>query len=100
MTVQPAAQPPGSSRPGPHSTPPPLATIRGYTVLLIPDDEEGGYNAEVPALPGCFTQGDTVEEALANAREAITVHVRGLLRDGEPIPDDRGWVTAQVSIAV
>jgi predicted RNase H-like HicB family nuclease len=57
---------------------------RTYTVLLVPD--EGGYAVEVPALPGCFTQGATREEALANAREAIRVHLRGLEQDGEPVP--------------
>jgi predicted RNase H-like HicB family nuclease len=38
-------------------------------VVLYPEDE-GGYSAEVPALPGCFSQGDTLEEALANIKEA------------------------------
>jgi predicted RNase H-like HicB family nuclease len=57
---------------------------RTYTVVLIPD--EGGYAVEVPALPGCFTQGATRAEALANAREAIRVHIRGLEKDGEPVP--------------
>jgi antitoxin HicB len=57
---------------------------RRYTVLLVPDD--GMYAVEVPALPGCFTQGRTRQEALDRAREAIRVHVRGLERDGEPVP--------------
>jgi predicted RNase H-like HicB family nuclease len=57
---------------------------RTYTVLLVAD--AGGYAVEVPALPGCFTQGATREEALANAREAIRVHIRGLEKDGEPVP--------------
>jgi antitoxin HicB len=47
-----------------------------YTVLLYP--EEGGYSVLVPALPGCVTQGDTVEEALAMARDAIEGHVAAL----------------------
>lgn len=38
-------------------------------VILAPE-EEGGFSVAVPALPGCYTQGETVEEALANAREA------------------------------
>ncbi len=60
------------------------ASARTYTVLLIPD--EGGYAVEVPALLGCFTQGATRAEALANARQAIRVHIRGLEKDGEPVP--------------
>jgi predicted RNase H-like HicB family nuclease len=62
--------------------------MRRYTVLLYPEPEEGGYSVVVPSLPGCVTQGETVEEALANAREAIVLCVRGLERDGEEIPDD------------
>jgi predicted RNase H-like HicB family nuclease len=38
---------------------------------IIHDEEGGGYWAEVPALPGCATQGDTMDELLANLREAI-----------------------------
>ena len=38
---------------------------------IIHEAEEGGYWAEVPALPGCFTQGDTMDEVTANIREAV-----------------------------
>jgi len=44
---------------------------RRYTVVLEPDVDDGGYTVSVPALPGCFTEGDTVEEALENAEDAI-----------------------------
>ena len=43
--------------------------IMKLKVILAPE-EEGGFSVAVPALPGCYTQGETVEEALANAREA------------------------------
>ncbi len=46
--------------------------------VVIEPDENGGYNVSVPALDGCFTQGDTVKEALANAREAIICYLEGL----------------------
>jgi predicted RNase H-like HicB family nuclease len=39
--------------------------------ILVHEVEEGGYWAEVPAIPGCATQGDTMEELMANLREAI-----------------------------
>jgi len=39
---------------------------------IVHDAEEGGYWAEVPALPGCFTEGETRDELLANLKEAIT----------------------------
>jgi predicted RNase H-like HicB family nuclease len=40
------------------------------TALVYPESETGGYSAEVPALPGCYTQGETLEEIQANLREA------------------------------
>jgi predicted RNase H-like HicB family nuclease len=39
------------------------------TALVYPEPEAGGYSAEVPALPGCYTQGETLEEVQANLRE-------------------------------
>ncbi len=48
-----------------------------FNIVLEPA-EEGGYNVMVPALDGCFTQGDTEEEAIENAHEAITCYLEGL----------------------
>jgi antitoxin HicB len=42
-----------------------------FKVIIRPDTEDGGFNVSCPALPGCHSQGDTEEEALANIREAI-----------------------------
>jgi predicted RNase H-like HicB family nuclease len=52
-----------------------------YTVLIHPA-EEGGFWAEVPELPGCYSQGETVEEALSNSREAIEAHLMALKEEG------------------
>jgi predicted RNase H-like HicB family nuclease len=60
-----------------------------YTIVLETDPEEGGYTVAVPALPGVVTQGDTYEEAIAMAEDAIRCHVEGLLADGEPVPEER-----------
>ncbi len=46
--------------------------------VVIEPAEEGGFNASVPALDGCFTQGGTEAEALSNAREAIACYLEGL----------------------
>ena len=56
-----------------------------YQINLIPD-EEGGYTVVVPLLPGCISYGATVEEATANAREAIELHLENLAAHKEPIP--------------
>ncbi len=55
-------------------------------VILIPDVEAGGYTVEVPSLPGCVTEGDTVEEALTNAREAIDLYIETRRDLGLDIP--------------
>lgn len=54
-------------------------------VILIPD-EDGGYVVEVPSLPGCYSQGDTIDEALANIREAIELHIEDMIAAGEEVP--------------
>jgi predicted RNase H-like HicB family nuclease len=60
-----------------------------YTVLIHPA-EEGGFWAEVPELPGCYSQGETIEETLSNSREAIEAHLMALKEDevAAPIEED------------
>jgi predicted RNase H-like HicB family nuclease len=57
------------------------------TVILEPE-ERGGYSVHCPALPGCHSQGDTLDEALANIREAISGVMKVRQRDGLPPPKD------------
>ncbi len=54
--------------------------------VLIEQDEDGVYVAEVPSLPGCISQGETREEAIDNIREAISVYLESLEAHGDPIP--------------
>jgi predicted RNase H-like HicB family nuclease len=75
------------------STPP----IRSYSVILEPDPD-GGYVAIVPALPGCYSQGDTEEEAVANAREAIELTIEDMFERGEVIPDPSGEIVRKVAV--
>ncbi|HYU18708.1 MAG TPA: type II toxin-antitoxin system HicB family antitoxin [Chloroflexota bacterium] len=65
-------------------------------VLVIHPAEEGGYWAEVPALEGCFAQGETLEELLAEAREAIRSHIQALKEDGQAVPEEPGIIIATV----
>ena len=57
-----------------------------FTILLDPDIDGEGYTVTVPALPGCISEGRTIDEALANAREAIACHIEGLLAAGDEMP--------------
>jgi predicted RNase H-like HicB family nuclease len=56
-----------------------------YKVVLEPQ-EEGGYTVYVPSLPGCVSQGETTEEAMANIREAIEVYLDSLKARRIPMP--------------
>jgi predicted RNase H-like HicB family nuclease len=57
-----------------------------YSIILHEDEESGGYTVEVPDLPGCITEGDTFEEAIEMAKEAIEGFIEVLKMDNEPIP--------------
>ncbi|MCI0533223.1 type II toxin-antitoxin system HicB family antitoxin [bacterium] len=56
-----------------------------YTVELEPQ-EEGGYTVTVPALPGCISEGDTLEEALTNIEDAIGGYLHVLAKNNRKIP--------------
>ena len=73
--------------------------LLSYTVFYE-EAVEGGYVASVPALPGCHTQGDTLEEAKANVREAIEVYLESLTAHGEPIPEERKSFHDRVTVPV
>ncbi len=62
---------------------------RRYTIILHPDPEEGGYTVTVPALPGCVTEGETIEEAITLAKDAIALYISDLQAHGEPVPEER-----------
>ena len=55
-------------------------------VVITPDIEDGGFVAEIPSLPGCVSQGETVEEALANVRDAMAVWLSGATEAGLRVP--------------
>lgn len=68
-----------------------------YTVT-VHRAEEGGFWAEVPALAGCFTQGETIEETLENAKDAIQSHLEALRSEGSAIPSDQDVFIGRVAV--
>jgi len=54
--------------------------------VVVERDEDGLYVASVPLLQGCYTQGETYEEALENIKDAIKLHIEARKEVGEPIP--------------
>lgn len=69
-----------------------------YTVVLE-REQDGGYVASVPALPGCVSQGDDRPEALANIREAIELYLDDCREAGDPIPTEAGREFIEVEAA-
>ena len=81
-----------------------------YPIAIESADKRHAYGVVVPDLPGCFSAGDTLEETLTNAQEAILLHLEGLLDDSRAIPEPsdlaklqrkrsyRGWTWAVVDV--
>jgi predicted RNase H-like HicB family nuclease len=67
-------------------------------VVIIHRAEEGGYWAEIPVLPGCYVQGETLDELLAEAPEVIESHLQALREDGQEIPGEEQFVLATVRV--
>lgn len=55
---------------------------------MLNREPERGYTVTVPTLPGCITYGETIEEAISMAKEAIELYIESLVAHGEPIPDE------------
>ena len=57
--------------------------------VILHHAEEGGYWASCPSLHGCYSQGETFEETLANIKEAIELWIEDAIECGEEVPDDK-----------
>jgi predicted RNase H-like HicB family nuclease len=83
-----------------------------FTIAIEPGTKRAAFGVAVPDLPGCFSAGDTVEEAFDNAREAIEAHCEVLAEEGKTIPtpkpmsawqkdaEYRGWTWGIVDVPV
>ena len=69
-----------------------------YLAILHQDRPDGPFGVTVPDLPGCFSAGDTLAEALENTQEAIALHIEGMLLDGDPVPPPAPTVDADGGI--
>ena len=77
-----------------------MDATRTYTIILEPA-EEGGYIVHVPALPEICTQGDTEQEALAMAKDAIELVIASRRERGEFVPDEKEQpIVHKVTVAV
>ena len=68
-----------------------------FKVILEPE-ADGGYVVSCPSLRGCYSQGDTIQEALVNIKEAIELVLEDMKAQGEPIPDPSQVLVGSVVI--
>lgn len=65
-----------------------MERIRAPRQVIVEAEEEGGYHVTCPNLPGCHSQGETIDEALANIKEAIDLFIEDMVDNGENVPED------------
>ena len=68
-------------------------------IVVLEPAEEGGFNVSVPALDGCFTQGESEEESLKNAKEAILCYLEGMGKINE-IKTKPGLIAKEVEVTL
>jgi predicted RNase H-like HicB family nuclease len=73
-----------------------MRTLR-YKIQIRPETD-GTYTVIVPSLPGCLTFGNTIEEAIEMAKEAIEVYIESLVARGKKIPVDEDKIEATVTV--
>jgi antitoxin HicB len=66
--------------------------------ILLKKEEEGGFTVTVPALAGCITYGETIDEAISMANEAIAIYIESLVAHGEPIPDETNTLEYNITL--
>lgn len=66
--------------------------------ILLRKESEGGYTVTVPSLPGCITYGETIDDAIAMAKEAIELYIEDLRENGEEIPTEEGMLEYMLTV--
>ena len=72
--------------------------ILNYKILLK-KEPEGGYTVFVPSLPGCITYGETIDESITNAKEAIELYIESLKSHGEDIPTEENILEYTLTVS-
>jgi predicted RNase H-like HicB family nuclease len=74
--------------------------MKRVTLPIVVERNSEGYFVSCPALQGCYSQGDTYEEAVANIKDAIRLHIEDRIADGEEIPEHFSVSLSTVEVAV
>ena len=67
--------------------------------ILLKKEPEGGYTVFVPSLPGCITYGETIDESIINAKEAIELYIESLKSHGEDIPTEENILEYTLTVS-
>ena len=71
-----------------------------YTFKIhLHKEDDSGFTAIVPVLPGCITYGENIDDAIAMAKEAIELYIEELVERGEEIPDDSNTLEYSINVA-
>ncbi len=73
--------------------------VLNYRVIFR-KEPEGGYTVNVPSLPGCITFGDTIDEAIEMAKEAILLYIDSLKKHNEDIPSDDSTLEYNLKVGI
>jgi len=74
--------------------------VKSVTLPIIIEADADGYFVSCPALQGCYSQGDTYEEAVKNIKDAIRLHIEDRLAEGEEVPEHVSVSLTTVEVAV
>jgi predicted RNase H-like HicB family nuclease len=74
--------------------------MKNLTLPIILERDSDGYFVSCPALQGCYSQGDTYEEAVENIKDAIRLHIQDRLADGEEMPEHVSVSLSTVEVPV
>ena len=75
-------------------------SVYNFKVMLEPDEESGGYVVTCPSLPGCYSQGETIDEAIANIKEAILLCLEDMQAHNEKIHDSSKTLLGSVVVTL
>ncbi len=74
--------------------------VYDFKIMLEPDEESGGYVVTCPSLPGCYSQGNTVDEAMTNIKEAILLCLEDMESQNQEIHDSSKTLVADVVVTL
>lgn len=77
-----------------------MRLMKAYRFSVVIEEDNDGFYAYCPELEGCYTQGETYDEALRNIRDSVRLHVEDRLSNGDPIPSPTTVTLTSLEVAV